>query len=79
MSAIIPYDHLMFVEGKHFLASNVATVEEGQSGNLTITFDSNHNMTITDVAEIQKFKDQYTTFLTKNGIYIWEPFSQVSP
>ena len=70
MAANIPYDHLLFVEEKYFLASTISSVELGQSGNLTLTFDSNHNLTITDAEQVEEFKTQYRKFLVKNGIYI---------
>jgi hypothetical protein len=71
MGAIIKYDHLLFVENKHMLASNIISIDTNQAGNIVLSFDADHIIVITDEVEKENFKAQYKEFLNKNGIRMW--------
>ena len=71
MATKLKYDHLLFIENKHFLASSIMSIENNQAGNIVLTFDGNHTIVITDDVEKENFKTQYGTFCASNGIRVW--------
>ena len=71
MSAIVKYDHMLFIENKHFLASSILTVENNQAGNIVLTFEGNHTVVVVDDIEKANFRTQFTEFIESNGIRMW--------